>query len=270
MAVRDLKPGNAVLVAAPLCLTRGEGDEISACLCDYPAFVRTPQDAAVPLVISVEGKQNLLSLLGSEAAAWHPFCRILGILRQGSLGLRVEVLQVELAVPIPDGRRYSHKATWDEALIEETTSFDYESREAEWAQKELADYQSGKLFRSLGNLTNVHLLTPVETDREELLARCIALAGSGSSSAYRALTRKTGSPFEGMDAFWCSIAALLPSWKSQFPLDSNKVSALLIAFDKAYGHEWQSVAADPALVGAIRYSPAVMATARTRIAGLMV
>jgi hypothetical protein len=73
-----------------------------------------------------------------------------------------------------------------------------------------------------------------------------------------------------MDAFWCSIAALMPSWKTDFPLSNDKLSALLIAFDKAYGDEWHKVAADPALAGALRYTPAVIAEARARIAGLLV
>ena len=267
MAVKALNPGDAILVTAPLCLTRDRDIEVHACLCDYPAFVRRAQDTTLALFISSEGKKTLLSLLSDKALEWHPFCRILGIVRQGPLQIGIEVLQLELAVPLPDGRHYSHEATWDEALIEESTSFDYVRREVEWAQEELMEYESGRVFRNLSSLSNARLVTSVEAEKEELLARGIALAGSGPS---RSLTRKASSPFDGMDAFWCSVAALLPPWNEQFRFDSDKLSALLIAFDKAYGDEWQRIAANSALVGAIRYSPAVMATARSRIAGLIV
>jgi hypothetical protein len=268
IAARKLQAGHPILVAAPLCMTRGEDDEIHAFLCDFPPFVRTPQDATLPLVMSSGGKQSLFSQLGSEAAAWHPFCRILGILQTDSLGPRVEVLQVELAVPLPDAREYSHRASWDEALVKEATSAAFGTREAEWAQKELEEYQSEKMLQFLRVDSKANLQSPVAAGDNELLARSIALAGS--ESPFRALTRETGSPFKGMDAFWCSIAALMPSWKTDFPLSNDKLSALLIAFDKAYGDEWHKVAADPALVGAIRYTPAVIAEARTRIAGLLV
>lgn len=263
-AVRKLVAGQAVLIAAPLCLTQdGEGGEIDACLCDYPPLVRTPQDAKLALLMSGEGKRDLLAKLGSQAAAWHPFCRILGIFRQEPQGPRVEVLQVELASPLPSERDYWHEPNWDEALIKETASF-IDAREATWAQDELKKFESGKIFGSLRLGSMSGLLSRAEEDEEERLARGIAFADSAMG-----LVRETGSPFEGLDAFWCSLATLLPSWKTHFPLGDDKVAALLIAFDKAYGLEWHQVAANPALDGVLRYTPAAIAEARAHIEGLL-
>lgn len=263
-AVKQMPVGEACLIAAPLSLIEGDDSEVSACLCDYPPFLRTPQDAAVALLMSDMNKQALLAKLGPLAAAWHPFCRVLGILHQEPQGLAVKVLQIELAIPVPAERNYLHKPMWDEALVKETMSFGFELREAEWAQEDLAEHQHGQMFRNFGINSGSNLLSLTGENDEEFLARMISLA----ESKFRAQIRRAGSPFEGRDAFWCALAVLLPAWKTQFALNCDKVTALLIAFDKTYGHEWQQVASNPALSSSLRYTPEIMQAARHRIAAM--
>ena len=58
MAARTLDDGALVLVDAPLCLAGADGPP-GAFLCDYPDFLRRPDDVRVPLTLSDEGGQTL-------------------------------------------------------------------------------------------------------------------------------------------------------------------------------------------------------------------
>lgn len=258
---RALEEGTPVLVAAPLCVQSDEADGIDVFLCDYPDFVRTPHEASVQLVLPPEARRLLLDRLG-PGAAWHPFCRILGVALRGPRGLRIRVLRIELSVPLADHRRGGRRQAWDEKLIEETTAYKSDF-EIFWARKVLEDHQASARVHAM---LDAH--TPAaQSQREEILARALALADSNSS--HRALARGAGSPFEGMDAFWCATGALLPAWKQELGIDDAKVTALLAAFDSAYDEAWRKTASDPILQGALRYTTSAIDDARARIASCL-
>ncbi len=259
MMAGKLHEGDAVLVAAPLCVVADEATGSEAFLCDYPDFVRAAADPRVRLSVSAEAVQRLQDELGA-AVAWHPFARVLGIAHQTPRGLSLDLLRLELRVPVPEDRRYTHQATWDEALVEEAAKPGYDMREAQWAEKQIAALRTFSPGPGMYALPDA-----IDPQARAELARRVALA---SDDTHRSLTRDSGTPYHGIDAFWCAAAALLPAWPREFVLESDKVEALLTAFDVAHGPPWQNIAGDPALAGAIRYRPAVMAEARARIAAL--
>jgi hypothetical protein len=265
VVAQHVRPGDAVLIAAPLCLKQGENGAIDACLCDYPEFVRTPQDPVVPLIMPAHIASALRAEIGPEAAEWHPFSRILGIVRHSARGQHIEVLQVELSAPLPVPRRYNLDPEWYEALIDEASSISPVDSESFWARKELKECLASKRYVIYTARKAAECLSDDEANLEAALARNAALASFDSS---RGNTRRMGSPYEGRDAFWCALAALLPAWKAQFSLPAETVSVLLMVFDKAYDKEWLALVSDPLLGGTLRYTPEVIATARQRIAGM--
>lgn len=265
VAAPRLQPGEAVLIAAPLCLTQRANREVDAFLCDYPPLTRTPQDPAVRLLLPSHLGRALHADIGAEAAAWHPFSRILGIVRNHPRGREIEVLRVELCTPLALPRSYNLEPTWDEALVEETAALSPVDSESYWAAKEVQEYRDSRPAALLRARHAGGAQSDEEVLREATLERNKALAGTSTA---RNLTRANGSPYEGRDTFWCALAALLPAWQAQFALAPPKVSALLTAFDQVYDEEWKKLTSDPLLAGALRYTPEVMEAAREKIAGL--
>jgi hypothetical protein len=89
-----------------------------------------------------------------------------------------------------------------------------------------------------------------------------------SSDTDRSIMRGAGSPYEGVEAFWCCLAAMLPAWTKDFPLTPPQVASLLAAFDAVFDEQWKRIASQLSLAVELRYSPDSMAAVRSTLAGL--
>jgi hypothetical protein len=213
-------PGTAIHITAPLCLVSTTGGEATAFLHDYPPLARMASDETLPLQLSPTLQRQLIDHLG-EAAAWHPFCKILGFVRQVADAPCIEVIQVEFAVPLPFYSALAASA-WEQGLLREAAC----SSSAQGARS-FTPAQAGDLALPLA-----------EPD--------------------------------GANGFWCTLATLLPAWKKQFALTPATVHALLASFDHRFDRAWRLTVGNAAIASRMRYSVAVMAEARSRLAALAV
>ncbi len=256
MLAPDVHDGDLVLVAAPLNVQSHEGGDATAALCDYPYPARRVWDPSVRLIASSDDLELLRQMLGNRGA-WHPFCRCLARVRDDPSGRALRLLRLELRIPLPEARPYSHHPTWSEALVKEAASHDGLS-EATWAAKVLTSMPYSALLTGLSAIEKV-----ADPQARTDLQRQVALAAEYFSE--RSLMRDAGTPFEGPDAFWCATAALLAGWPESFALRAEQREALLTAFDARYDQAWQEIAGDPALSGSVRYTPEVMAAVRAQL-----
>jgi hypothetical protein len=254
MAVRLLNEGDLVLVDAPLATAPAGESDTRFFLCDYPPVSRHPEDGRLLLRISPEVQRELAAVPAVDAG-WHPFCRALGIVRLDSDGASLQPLQFQFRSPRPDEHRYDHHASWPETLLDE-----------------VADIK--------GQPMEIHWLAP----RIELAERLTALEHAGASSERApaaelrrrfksmvsdtdvALTRRSASPYEGVEAFWCCLASILPAWAGAFPLGPAQRATLLEAYDTTFDARWREQQRRLQPFIDLRYTPEVMDRARAILA----
>jgi hypothetical protein len=244
MVVRDLDDGELVLIDAPLAARHDEGDGCTFFLCDYPPLLRQPSDVRVPLRVSPDAAGPLARMPG-VCAGWHPFCRLLALVRQEAGGIVLQALQFHFRLPVPDRHRYRHEPVWPESLLEEAVAVQHKLMEVDWLKKALGTDPAPGV---------------VEDVRQRL-----RLFASGTD---RALTRGAGSPYEGVEALWCCLATVLPVWSEDFPLTAGQVGRLLEAFDASFTDDWRRTASRLLQAVELRYTPARMDAVRGALAAL--
>jgi len=249
MAVRELRDGDLLLIDAPLTTQKGESGDTDFFLCDYPSLLRQPKDVRVHLRVSVDAAKELAALSGVRAG-WHPFCRVLAIVEQEPGGVVLRALQFQFRSPIPDEHRYRRHPPWPESLLEDAQGQERELMEADWLKKALPAETSTGLSPEMAAID---------------LRKHLKLYDSGSPYA---ITRGAGSPYEGVEAFWCCLAVMLPAWTDDFPLAAGQVARLLDSFDATFTSEWRRVASQLHQAVELRYTPALMDEARSILAGL--
>lgn len=254
MLAPDIRDGELVLFAAPLCLQSMEEGSTTASLCDYPPSARRSSDPRVRLIAPPDDLKMLRETLGN-AGAWHPFFRCLARVRDDPNGRSLQLLRVELRIPLAEARPYNHCPTWDEALVKQAVTS--ELSEVTWATEVL----TGLSPAPFAGLLEIGKVVDLQ-DRTDL-QRQVVLAETGGGA--RSLMRGAGTPFDGPDAFWCATAALLTGWPDSFALRNEQRKALLIAFDARHDPAWREVAGHPALSGSVRYTPEVMAAVRAQL-----
>lgn len=93
--------GELIVVDALLVLQRTNGGEIESYLSDYPPYSGKETDAVVPLRIHQEVKERLANKK-QLALGWHPYCRVLGQVRDFEESERlVAPLLISLRYPEP-------------------------------------------------------------------------------------------------------------------------------------------------------------------------
>jgi hypothetical protein len=93
--------GELIVVDALLVLQKTNGGEIESYLSDYPPYLRKETDDVVPLLMHQEVKERLANKK-QLALGWHPYCRVLGQVRDfEESGRLVAPLLISLRYPQP-------------------------------------------------------------------------------------------------------------------------------------------------------------------------
>jgi hypothetical protein len=260
MVVRELTDGDLLVIDAPLCIERDpERASTEFFICDYSPILRQSHDVRVPMRVSRDTAREVHSAIG-VSTAWHPFCRALAIVRHEARRDLLQVLQFQFRSPIPDDRRYTHRPVWPESVL-------IEARPEQWLLKHKeVDWLGGFLAKAMqSTATPASSPPPLTTGaRSELRKRLETLA----PDTRFALTRAAASPYEGVEAFWCCLASVLPVWHDDFPLTANHRDTLLGIFDSTFDAQWRLAASQLEQVVDLRYTPAVMDAIRTTLAHL--
>lgn len=249
------KDGDLVLVDAPISIT--ERNEECPVLCDYPIYVRRPDDAAIPMKAPAAFVEKLKSQLG-RGASWTPFCRSLGILRSGVQTQSLEVLEISFCVP----RR--PEAMWANQLSEEARDWSFRV-----AWKEDSVYLKDGLGRYRLQLAQAFSRHP-GVSRDQLADE------AGSELAHDLLEDNLladhwikqfeHNPYEGTVGFWIALATFLPAYSDIFAMSRAEISGLLRQFDETFDQAWSTLLLDLQISGLFRFTPSAMAQVRTRIA----
>jgi hypothetical protein len=189
---------------------------------------------------------------------WHPFCRILGTVRRRASGQCLAVFQVAMRAPLWTPESVLAKS-WGADLMKEADSVRLtELDRLDKLTAAVADLRAGPQ----APLEDAATATAAKLEE---LRRNVEIR-TGYEDFWR--PERASTPYEGEDAFWCALVAILEAWPDRFGVTNSQRDELLALFDKKYSAEWRAVAAWLARLDLIRYTPALMDSIRNRVARL--
>jgi hypothetical protein len=215
-----------VLVDAPLCCLNLDQSGAAPFLCDYPAFLRRPEDSVVRLRLAPGVQQRALTHLPANLE-WYPFVRILGNVRLSPENDEIDVMALFLAQP------GFIEANWQQSLFAEAQTFRYMPQSQQ------------KLFLLDGFGVNTLLLEKVEDEAEKAsiikgMALFITDPDDLEAQQIRDFIAQENDIDNDSYGFWPKTIAILHMWPSRFSLSRNELDGLLNCFDHTFTEEWKA------------------------------
>jgi hypothetical protein len=131
--------GELIVVDALLVLQKTNGGEIKSYLSDYPPYLRKGTDDEVPLRMHQEVKERLANNK-QLALGWHPYCRILGQVRDFEESER-------LVAPLLISLRYPEPPSNPDTVAEEVLAEWYTLGRVKWSSLTETPLQQQTLHR---------------------------------------------------------------------------------------------------------------------------